>query len=226
MEGKIIVGIISAFILVITATFINSENLSKPQKNILFILIIFPPAQWILGVIFLNLNRNDSNKSIYKNEENVNISTQKKLNNNTTTNQEKFVEKRILLEKSLKMNLITKIEFDAKITNLDKEKNKFEKVIKDLENFEESKAILNKLYENKIITKEEFALKIENIENQKFKTKNDENNLNISIIQEKKVRTNLEENIELKNKNNYLLFFNIIMSIILLILIIFLKFRE
>ena len=53
-----IVGVITAFILVITASFMNSENLSKSQKVILFCLIIFPPAQWIVGIIFLKLNNN------------------------------------------------------------------------------------------------------------------------------------------------------------------------
>jgi hypothetical protein len=48
MEGKIIVGSISAFIMVITALFLNSENLSRSQKVVLFILIIFPHAKWFI----------------------------------------------------------------------------------------------------------------------------------------------------------------------------------
>jgi len=147
MEGKIIVGIISAFILVITATFINSENLSKAQKIILFILIIFPPAQWVLGIIFLHLNKKDSNQKFKskkrkkkkskgkkitkrkKNKELEKVNDKKtkaleKLNPKNTLIKSKFKEKSKLLRKELKMNLITDIEYEFKLKILKEKKEK------------------------------------------------------------------------------------------------------
>ena len=143
MEEKIIVGIISGFILVITASFLNSKNISKSQKVILFCLIIFPPAQWILGIIFLNTNKKSTNENeneniskkkgpeVYEKEKSISTKMEsRQVNNNIIANEDKFKEKRELLQKSLKMNLISQIEFDYKMKKIENEKEKIENKIK------------------------------------------------------------------------------------------------
>lgn len=188
MEGKIIVGIVSAFLLLITASFLSSENLSKSQKVILFCLIIFPPAQWILGIFFLDVNKKSTNENISKKKEpeiyekeikSTILEDNKKMNYNIiATNEDKFNTKRELLQKSLEMNLITQIEFESKIKNLENEKDKIEKKIKESEVFKNNKIMLEKLYENEIITKEELTLKLENIENESNKNRYNKKEIN------------------------------------------------
>ena len=151
MEEKLIIGFFSAFILIITATFINSQSLSTSQKTILVILIIFPPAQWILGIIFLNLSKKDSSQKLKskkrkkkkskggkfsKRKKNKNKQIEKiidkkkktraseKLNTNKSLIKSKFKEKSKLLRKELKMKLITDIEYDFKLKILKDKKEK------------------------------------------------------------------------------------------------------
>jgi hypothetical protein len=178
MEEKKIIAVFSAFILVITASFLNSENLSKSQKLILFCLTIFPPAQWVLGIVFLNFNK----KSLIRGKEfsdEISINTKirkedtlntrsknnnlEKLKEKEKLNIDKFNRKRKMLEESFEMKLITKIEFETKINNLEQEKNTIEEKIKNSEKVEEKKILLQKLYDNKIITKEELTLKIQEL---------------------------------------------------------------
>jgi hypothetical protein len=215
MEEKIIVGIISAFVLVITVSFLNSENLSKSQKVILFCLIIFPPAQWILGIFFLNENKKTMNEIISKkkepeiNEKEKTLTTTKD-SDQINDHQAIFNSKKELLLKSLKMNLITQIEFEFKIKNLENEKDKVEKKIKELEVFTENKIMLEKLYVNEIITKEELTLKLKNLENENKKNDYTEKEINVIEIQK-------EKSIEEKDDN---LFFVFVVVFIILFLII------
>mgnify|MGYP000430462874 CR=1 FL=1 len=227
MEEKKIIGIITAFILVITASFLNSKNLSKSQKNILFILMIFPPAQWVTGIIFLNLHKKklktsqiasekktDENpmKSKSSNENNSLI----KIKEKTITTQEIYNKKEELLKKSLEMNLISKTEFESKVKNIENEKKITENQVRDAEKeivnsekFEKSKKTLKKLYDNNIITKEEFNLKIQ--EQKK-----------IVYGVEKDTLLNVKPSPESKNKTiekNIIIFFSIGLVIILASLI-------
>jgi hypothetical protein len=168
MEGKIIIGIFTAFILIITGTFMNSENLSKSQKVILFCLLIFPPAQWILGIFFFKINKKSTNENNSNKEKTLNFTNENdkiKLKENIITDKEKFNEKRILLNKSLEMNLITKIEFESKIKKIEFESKVNEKEKTTLLEFDKKKSILLELFNNKIITKEELKLKIKELEN-------------------------------------------------------------
>jgi hypothetical protein len=203
MEEKIIIGILSAFILVITGSFLNSENLSKSQKLILFCLIIFPPVQWVLGIIFIHFNKKSlisgkefsdeiSMKTKITKEDNLNKrgknNNLEKLKEKENLNTDKFNKKRKMLEESFEMKLITKIEFETKMNNLEQEKNTIEEKIKNSEKVEEKKMLLHKLYDNKIITKEELELKTKNLEsNRQFSEEKiikpkDDNILFISFI--------------------------------------------
>ena len=181
MEEKKIIGVISAIILVITASFLKSKKISKSQKVVLFMLIIFPPAQWVIGIIFIVLNKKKvetkSSKinSIKTTEGNSIESNYSKKNNNllklkekTINLHESFSNKIELLNKSLEMKLISKTEYDTKIKNIEIEKKKIEcqiraaeKKISNSEKFEKSKKTLKNLYDNQIINKEEFESKIQ-----------------------------------------------------------------
>jgi hypothetical protein len=196
MEGKIIIGIITAFILVITASYINSENLSKTQKIILFILIIFPPAQWIVGLIFLSLNKNGSNQIKSKTEILSNV-VEKNLKNDIYNDGKEFDEKQTLLKKSLNLNLITEIEFKSKMMGLKKEKDKIEKERKNSRILIDRKNVLEKLYEKKIISKEEFDIKLEKL-NKEFDLFEEKNKFpEVEILLELKKRI-----IEYPEQNN------------------------
>lgn len=62
---KILVGLIVGAVLVSTFTILKSKYFLGWQKFILGILIVFPPAQWILAVVFyLSNNFVDNNPKI------------------------------------------------------------------------------------------------------------------------------------------------------------------
>ncbi|OAD39590.1 hypothetical protein [Polaribacter atrinae] len=161
MEGKIIIGIISAFILVITATFINSENLSKTQKNILFILILFPPAQWILGIIFLNLNKENSNQKF--------ISKKRK-------NKKSKGKKNIKRKKNNEKKQLEKINSTKKKTKIIKTQNKkisVEKLTPQIalikSKFKENRKLLRKELKMNLITDIEYEYKLKILKEKKEK---------------------------------------------------------
>jgi hypothetical protein len=169
MEGKLIIGFFSAIILIITASFLNSNKISKTQKVILFCLIFLPPLQWILGLIFLNSdkrnlnseNRNENKleKPVHKEKTNLTIKSEI-IKGSKINPSNKKIE---LLNKSLEMNLISDSEFESKLKKLEEENKKIERDIKNVKELKQKKETLNELYENKIITEEELNLKIQEV---------------------------------------------------------------
>jgi hypothetical protein len=110
--------------------------------------------------------KEDRKDNFRKKKENLQAkSYQIKSNNKITNSKEELEKKEELLEKSLEMNLISEIEFESKIKNLEKEKNKSEKEARNFEEFEKNKIMLQKLYSEKLITKKELSLKTEILEN-------------------------------------------------------------
>ncbi|TXD47113.1 MULTISPECIES: SHOCT domain-containing protein [unclassified Polaribacter] len=69
MENNIGIGILVALTFTSTVFVINTEYYTKSQKIILYLLFLFPPAQWILGAILLLWNKeNDKTEgfNLYK----------------------------------------------------------------------------------------------------------------------------------------------------------------
>jgi hypothetical protein len=62
MENNIGIGILIAITFTSTVFVINTEYYTKNQKIILYFLFLFPPAQWVLGLILLLWN-NSNNKT-------------------------------------------------------------------------------------------------------------------------------------------------------------------
>lgn len=75
MEYTIGIGIIIGLIIFSTNWIYSSNYFSKSQKNVLIMLLIFAPAQWILAIIFWLWNKHCENEigfSIDKTEKQIN----------------------------------------------------------------------------------------------------------------------------------------------------------
>ncbi|MFS4455477.1 DUF805 domain-containing protein [Maribacter sp. 2304DJ31-5] len=135
MDNSIGVGILVGLTFASTVFILKSDYFTKPQKMVLGILFVFPPAQWVLAIILGIWNKNN----------NISIG----FNIDKTKNSIKD------LENFKKQGILTEEEFELKTNQLiAKKQNEF------FEKSDEYKS-LKKLRNENILTEQEFREKAE-----------------------------------------------------------------
>lgn len=133
MDKNIGIGILVGLTFTSTIFILNSSYFTKNQKTFLGILFLFPPGQWILGII---------------------IGLWNKQNNTINGVSMSSLKKQISQLESLKnQGLLTEDEFEIKTNKI------YEKKLTELfENSKEYKNLKN-LRDNNILTEQEFENK-------------------------------------------------------------------
>lgn len=177
MDEKILIGSILGITFGLAIYIWNSKEFAFSQKIIVWILIIFPPAQWLFALVSYLYNKQANTLDSFK-EENI-------------------VNKYKDLEKLKNLEVLTEEEYKQKKSIIDNEILSL-----NLKNTEEYKSLLN-LKKNNLINEAEFNNKIELLSN-KLKHKNDLSRDHDIYIYENKAYLNGEiiENgiFRLKNK--------------------------
>ena len=141
MEHNIGVGAIVGLAVASSVYVWNNEKFSKPQKTVLLVCILFPPAQW-LGILIISVY--NSNVENNKPE----IKAGKKLDS-AISNLKELKEK----------GLLTKEEYRIKVDKIEAEKTE-----QNLKNSLEYKQ-LKSLFDAGVLTKVEFESKIRLLQN-------------------------------------------------------------
>ena len=187
MDKNIGVGLIVGLLIATTIYVYNSKRLSVTQKGILYICVIFPPAQWLLILIFLAVNYKISKNS---KEKTVSSASIRRTNQSSKQN-----DSHQTLKDLHKQGILTDDEYYEKSTKLKSEKLKSE-----IEQTPEYRK-LRSLYDDGILTKAEFEKKVE-----KIRKPSDLKNSSFNIVSELSdgyyLITDLEINYGFADKNN------------------------
>ena len=146
MDKDIGVGLLVGLLIATTIYVYNSVRFSNTQKIILYICIIFAPAQWLLILIFLAVNYTISENSKERKEE--------KAVKSETINYSNKLE---TLKDLHKQGILSDDEYYEKSAKLKSEILQSE--IKQTPEYKKLKS----LYDDGILTKEEFEAKTKNI---------------------------------------------------------------
>ena len=167
MDKSIGVGLIVGLVIATTLYVYSSDRFNKIQKGILYVCIVFPPAQWLLILIFLGINYTINENSKERKEEKV-------IEKESTNHSDKLQTLKDLHEQKI----LTDDEYYEKSAKL-----KSEKLQTELKLTDEYKK-LKSLYDADILTKEEFENKVKKliikINNEKSK-QHDKKSLNFNI---------------------------------------------
>ena len=139
MENNTGIGILVALTFTSTVFVINTEYYTKNQKVILYLLFLFPPAQWILGTILLLWNKQNTNTIGFSvDKSNKQIDELKKLRTKGVLTEDEYESKvKIIIEKQELDNFTKSAEYKS----------------------------LEKLKDSGILTKNEFKEKSELLKN-------------------------------------------------------------
>ena len=135
MDTRIGVGILVGLVFTTTTAIISSDYYTKPQKIILGILFIFPPAQWILALIIGLWNKQTESTVGFKID--------------SANNSKKE------LERLRDIGLLSDLEFEEKTQKLIRQK------LDELFLKSEEYKSLERLKKQGILTPKEFEIKIE-----------------------------------------------------------------
>lgn len=138
------VGVIVGLVVASCLFIYNSENLTKSQKAVLLILLVFPPAQWLGIIIVLIYNSTQANNSIEKANERNAVEVKTKHNSSISD-----------LKDLKDKGILTEDEYTAKVAKI-----KTEQIQQNIENSLEYKQ-LKSLKDSGILTKEEFDIKVD-----------------------------------------------------------------
>lgn len=146
MDINIGVGLIVGLVIATTLYVYNTDRFNTVQKIILYMCVIFPPAQWLLILIFLTLDYTiDTNSKETKERREI-------------IKQASNYDSKLDYLKDLKdKELLTEEEYNQKAEKINSEKKDTE--IKQTEEYIKLKS----LYDDGILTKEEFEDKISKI---------------------------------------------------------------
>jgi hypothetical protein len=154
MDKDIGVGLIIGLLVATTIYVYNSIRFNKAQKIILYICIIFPPAQWVLILVFLLYD-------YLKNQNSPEVKTQKENVKQTQS----IADKLETLKELHEQGILSDNEYYEKSAKLKTEKLQIE--LKQTDEYKKLKS----LYDDGILTKDELKSKIEKIKLKKEKTK-------------------------------------------------------
>jgi hypothetical protein len=143
MDTNIGVGLIIGLLAATTIYVYNSSKFNNAQKVVLYLCIIFPPAQWVLILIFLLFD-------YLKNQKSPEVKTQKESVKQRQSTDDKLQTLKDLHNKGI----LTDNEYYEKSAKL-----KTEKLQSDLKQTDEYKK-LKSLYDDGILTKDEFDKKV------------------------------------------------------------------
>jgi len=188
MDKNIGIGVIIGLLFASTMYVYNTDKLYKVQKVILYICIVFAPAQWLLLLVFLIANHYIKENSKERREEKTVIKQ-------ATSYDDKLQTLKDLHEQ----DLLTDEEYYQKSA-----KQKTEKLQTELKLTDEYKK-LKSLYDDNILTKQEFENKIKKIDIDKaFKNRNNFKLTNKNY----KLKSYLKNNVEIQLNRNVIIAFS------------------
>jgi uncharacterized membrane protein len=174
MDNRILVGCIIGLVFASSRYIWNSEKMSKTQKTVLLILLVFPPAQWI-GLLFVEIF----------NHHNLNHTPEKIVERESEESLSNFNTAIVNLKDLKNKGIITENEYNNKIDKIHQDILTIE-----LKNSQEYKQ-LKSLFGQGILSKEEFDEKVEFLNSFEFKqSKKDDNTENHLLKDEKKSTIN------------------------------------
>jgi uncharacterized membrane protein len=146
MDKNIGIGMLTGLLIATTIFVYETKKFNKIQKGILYLCALFPPAQWILIIIFLVINYSVNENSKERKQE-------KEVEKESTNNKDRLQT----LADLHNQGILTNNEYYEKSTKL-----KSEQLQTELKLTPEYKK-LKTLLDDGILTKEEFEKKIKKI---------------------------------------------------------------